>query len=89
MTVNELLEFYYYYNDELKTPELKEWEEVDNILYDRFFESDNDFFNKCENLINTAVSDGLSGGFMLGFKHGFEFANSLGSFFNRRDVCHK
>lgn len=85
MTIDELIEEYFYNEDnKINIPIPAEECEIENILYNRFINTDKDFFYNCEDLIMNASYKNQYNSFMAGFKHGFECAKSLSKFLNEQ-----
>ncbi len=83
MEFEELIEKYYYNEDDKINTEIPEEEKLKNILYDRFINTDRNFYDNCKDLIITSSHQNRYNGFTSGFKAGFEFAKSLKNFLDK------
>lgn len=83
MEFEELIEKYFNNKVDKINIEIPEEDEIITILYDKFKETDIDFYNKCYDLISLASGENRYNSFIAGFKAGFEFAKSLNNFLEK------
>lgn len=84
MTIDELIENYFFYSDKINIESPKEEDEILKILLDKFSKTDRNFYNNCEDLIINTSGTSQYKGFIAGFKHGFECGKSLSDFLNKQ-----